>query len=204
MEQGKIPLSHFFSELASRFSGETASLGKIFDVLAERGVGLLSLFITATYLIPVPMPGLSFVLALTLVFCSLLLIFKTKLFIPQFLHRYKLKVDLVQKILIHLSRFFKRSEKIVKPRGEWLIPFLGGRFLVGFILLISALVFMLPLPLGLNIPTACMALLVTWGYLEDDAYAILAGLVLFLGQILCLIWMLDFFLNVLAKFFSQV
>lgn len=193
MKQEKIPLSQFFSELAQNCSQEKLELGQWLDQLVERGTGLLSLFIAATYLIPVPMPGISFLLALTLVFCSVLFLFQKKLILPAFIYRYELKGEQVQKVALGLSRIFQYSEKIVRPRAGWLIPLLGGRFLVSLVLFISALVFMLPLPFGLNIPTAIMAVLVTWGYLEDDAYAILAGFLVLFLQIVVVMGLINIF-----------
>lgn len=195
----QISLSRLFAELAQEEFKGPIKLSSIFARLSEKGTGILALFISASYLIPAPMPGVSFLLALTLCFCSLMFLLKRKLLLPNFLGKYEIKKDLLQITFTKLSRFFLFFERFFKVRSEWMIYALGGRYFVSFVLFVSALVFMLPLPLGLNIPMALTAVLVTWGYLERDGRSVFLGALLLLLQVFCLIGFIDFFREVFGK-----
>lgn len=104
-------------------------------------------------------------------------------FLPARLMRKPLPADKVIKLSLGASRFFKRTERYLKPRLSWAISNRILHALAGICIALSGLLLALPLPPGTNAPPAISILLLSAALLERDGLALFVGFTAFLGNI---------------------
>lgn len=159
--------------------GEKVSIGEIVDALDARAFGLGVLMFALPSCLPMP-PGVPTVVGIVLLIVSVqMVMFRQELWLPRILSRREFpRAPLVA----GLKRFQPRlqaMERIARPR----LLFLSGRigtFLIGVIVLLLAIVLILPLPPGGNLPPALACAILGMGLAERD------GVIIVLGFLTCI------------------
>jgi hypothetical protein len=167
--------SALLREFLSQHSEPRVSLGALRDALGDRGFGVLLFIFALPNLIPVNIPLLSAVLGLPLVLLAAQLSYgRHKPWFPHWLtHRsfpHHAFVAVVERALPGLER----TEMLLRPRLSFILSWTGER-IIGFAVLILALVLTLPIPFGNWLP-ACAIAIIGLAIVEKDGLAALAGL----------------------------
>jgi hypothetical protein len=162
-------------EFLAQHTEPQVSLGALRDALGDRGFGVLLFIFALPNLIPVNIPLLSAVLGLPLVLLATQLCYgRHKPWFPHWLtHRsfpHHAFVAIVERALPGLER----TEMLLRPRLSFILSWTGER-IIGFALLILALVLTLPIPFGNWLP-ACAIAIVGLAIVEKDGLAALVGL----------------------------
>ncbi|HEY8276633.1 MAG TPA: exopolysaccharide biosynthesis protein [Methyloceanibacter sp.] len=167
--------STLLREFLAQHSEPRVSLGALRDALADRGFGVLLFIFALPNLIPVNIPLLSAVLGLPLVLLAAQLSYgRHKPWFPHWLtHRsfpHHAFIAVVERALPGLER----TEMLLRPRLSFILSWTGER-IIGFAVLILALVLTAPIPFGNWLP-ACAIAIVGLAIVEKDGLATLAGL----------------------------
>jgi len=169
-------LSDDLDTLLQHSAGTHITLGKIIELLGQRGHAAVLLILSAPFLIN-PIPGLSTAFGAVMILLSLCVIFNLKPRLPYFFAKREISDERLTRIVHAVERVLKRIEKFAKPRWEFMLS-PSIHWLAGLSLLSAAFIFALPLPIpGNNIPPALCMVLLSLGILERDGKMILAGII---------------------------
>jgi len=172
-------LSEVVRRLGRDLQGDDITLGELFDLLGDRGFGLLIMILAAPNSIPVPgPPGLSTVFAVPIMLLAgQMILGRQKPALPRFLRAKRFSGPSFRRFIDGAVPWLERAEKLVRPRRTDL--FRGRRFerLLGVVVLLAALILALPIPLGNFLPGLTMVV-IALSILEEDAVTAVAGIVL--------------------------
>jgi hypothetical protein len=163
---------------------ERVSLGAIGDALGTRRPGIAVLCLALPNCVPGPyLPGLSTVLALPIIWIGAQLALRIGVApMPKFLHRVTFSRDRFVRFVDRVAPWMIRMEQRVGPRPS-LLTTPGGRRLLGFVLVLYALVLSLPIPFG-NVPIGLGIAVLSLGLIEGDSRALGWGLAIGVAGIL--------------------
>jgi hypothetical protein len=188
--------SYFLDALSSinkKNSSDYMTLEEFLEITGERGRLILCMILATPFLIPISIPGSSIPFGIGIMFIGISIIFNKSL-IPKQVLKYKLKKNTILKILKGSINVLNKFEKIFKQRAQVLTASNSIHTINGILLVSSAFLLMLPLPIPLTdtLPAYSIFLL-SAGILERDGYfviisytliiitALYFGLILFLG-----------------------
>ena len=168
-------LSNVLLHIIETFQERPVRLREVIALLQGRAYLLLMLLLSLPFLLPIPMPGLSFLLGGVIAVIALRLTLGQKPWLPVRLLDRELPPKFFPTLLAGASRVLRLLEVMLKPRQLWLTasPLLVQ--LHAFIIFVAAFVLLLPLPPGTNFPPALCIILMAGGLLERDGRFILAG-----------------------------
>lgn len=186
-------LSVELATLHIRAGTRAVTLREVIYVLRNRAYLLLVMLLALPFIQPVPLPGLSTPLGLAIVLIALRLSLGQRPWLPMRIQRARLPAGFFGKLMTPTERLVRFLESILRPR--WAVvtgtPLLNQ--LHAIIILISALILLLPLPIPFsNVLPAWAIFLLACGLLERDglfillgylAFAIAAVYFIFLGEI---------------------
>lgn len=182
-------LSVELAELHARAGDRAVSLREVIFVLRQRAYLLLIILLALPFTQPVPLPGLSTPLGLAIVLIALRLSLGQRAWLPKKIQRAKLPAGFFGKMMTLTERPLRFLESFLRPR--W--PAITGTGLLNqlhaIVILASASILLLPLPIPLsNLLPAWAILLLACGLLERD------GLFIALGYVACAIGVAYFIL----------
>lgn len=161
---------------AVRGEGERISVGEILDALDARAFGLASLLFSLFSIVPMP-PGVPTVVGIALFIVSVQMVFgRHELWLPGFLTKRSFSRKALVGGLEKMQKRLEAVEKIAKPRLLFLTGGVGTVF-IGLVILVMAIVLILPLPPGGNMPPALACAILGMGLAERDGLIVLFGLV---------------------------
>ncbi|MDZ4760093.1 MAG: exopolysaccharide biosynthesis protein [Alphaproteobacteria bacterium] len=155
---------------------ERISVGQILDALDARAFGLAILVFSLPSIAPMP-PGVPTVVGVALLIVAIqMLLARHELWLPGFLSKRSFPRPMLVSAFQKFGRTLETVEKIMKPR---LLFMTGpvGTFLIGVIVLVMAVVLILPLPFGGNLPPALACAVLGMGLAERDGAVVLVGVV---------------------------
>ena len=160
------------------------TVGEMVDALGGAGIGLTILMLALPSFIPVPgLPtGVVFGTALAILALQVML-GADRLILPERLRRFSMPREPVVKGGLWIAPWFRRVEWMLRPR----LPALSGRiarFVLALPILIHAVMILLPIPLGNQLP-ALAVIAFAFGLIERDGIAVLAGALL---SVLAVAW----------------
>jgi hypothetical protein len=172
-------LSEVLRHIIESFHERPVSLREVIALLQGRAYLLLMLLLSLPFLLPIPLPGLSFLLGAVIAVIALRLTLGQKPWLPERLLDRELPPKFFPTLLAGANRVLRFLEVMLKPRQLWLTdsPLLVQ--LHAFIIFVAAFVLLLPLPPGTNFPPALCIILMAGGLLERDGRFILAGYLAF-------------------------
>jgi hypothetical protein len=150
------------------------TIGNLSSNLGERGFGIIILLFALPNAIPLPIPGISTLTSIPLIFFSAqICLGREVIWLPRWLAQKQLPMNYLRPCLHKSLSWLKKLERIIKPRYDRLTTRSFERF-AGVLMLILAILIALPIPLGnlpLGIAMAVLALAIT----ERDGVAMITG-----------------------------
>ena len=171
-------LSDELARLDARAGQRAVTLREVIYTLRGRAYMLLIILLVLPFVQPVPLPGLSTPLGLAIVLIALRLALGQRPWLPMRIQRVALPPGFFGR-LMHLTRRIVRVlEAVLAPRWPWLTGSPPLNQLHAVVLLGSALVLLLPLPIPFsNFLPAWTIFLLACGLLERDGLFIVLGYV---------------------------
>lgn len=171
-------LSEEFRRLAALCAGETVTLRALLGEMRPRDHGLLTLMLCASFLHPIPMPGLTQLLGLTIIYAGYRM---ARGLGPRFPKKYLDRPMTARFFGFVFNAFAKVTglfEHLVRPRGRFLAAHPGTRRFNGACLCCVGFCILLPLPPPTNFPPALAGFVLSVGIIEDDFLFVSLGWVL--------------------------
>jgi hypothetical protein len=172
-----VKSSIFFSDALSQISNENfpdyITLEEFLEIAGYRGRFISCMVLATPFLIPVSIPGSSIPFGIAIMFIGISVIFN-KFLMPKKILRYKIPRSTAINILKGSIMVLKKFENVLKPRAQMLTDRYSMNVINGILLVFSAFLLMLPLPIPLTdtLPAYCIFLL-SAGILESDGYFIM-------------------------------
>lgn len=165
--------SAIFQELAN-FQGEAILLRDLSERLGDRGFGLMLLLFALPNTIPLPIPGISTITSLPLIFFSAqLCLGKDRLWLPRWLAERQIPMSTLRPLIQKSLPWLIKLEKVVKPRFHKITTRRFER-LAGGLMLLLAILIALPVPLG-NLPPGIAIVVLALAITEQDGKLMITG-----------------------------
>ena len=173
MKSKNIKLSsEIINEIADTFRNqENIKLGDILKAMERRGFGILIFIFNLPNLVPIP--GITAIFSVPVIFISfqMMLGFKSP-WLPVWVREKNVSYNTLQAAITKVNSYLTKVEKHIKPSGERL---------VGFLCLISAITYALPVPFA-NLLPVMSVLIVSLGFFNKDGLVVtLGGITAILG-----------------------
>jgi len=176
--------THKFSALLSQVStlcfGSGLTFTELFELLRAKGHCGIILLLSVPFLVPVTIPGFSTPFGLLIIFAAASMAIGIRPWLPRQLEQRRLHGEFLGKAFQLSSNIMARMERVVAPRGRWIV---GNKLVYranGVLLVIAGFLLALPTPPGGNFPPAVAIVLLTLGTLEEDAVVTILGYVAFI------------------------
>ena len=181
MTQDERTVPRLSEELASILAiapGQPLPLRVIVEHLHFRGLPVLIVLLCVPFLFPVAIPGLSIPFGLAIALCGFRLGLGHRLWMPDFILRREVGPEILRRLIGGASSFYRRMEKLVRPRMHFLQRWPGMVNLMGFMIMIGGILLSLPIPppfpLTNTIPGLAVAFMAL-GIMERDGVCTLIG-----------------------------
>jgi hypothetical protein len=177
-----VKSSIFFSEVLSQISNgdfpDYIILEELLEITGNRGRFISCMILVTPFLIPVSIPGSSIPFGIAIMFIGMNIIFN-RFLIPQRVLKYKIPRNTAINILKGSITVLKKFERVFKPRAQILTDKHSMNVINGILLVFSAFLLMLPLPIPLtdSLPAYSIFLL-SASVIESDGYFIMISYVL--------------------------
>jgi hypothetical protein len=175
--EGKEKFSVVLSEISAKVPSEGITLKDFLDITGDRGLFMSCMILTAPFLIPVSIPGMSIPFGSAIFLISTDIIFKRPILIPKRIMGYHISKNDMGSILNGISRVLTPLEKrFVKPRLCFLTSGRKMEVINGVALAFGAVLLVTPIiaVAGDFFPSYGI-LFVSLGNIEKDGYIVLAG-----------------------------
>lgn len=180
-EQAPPPEPRLSEELESLLTiapGRPVRLDAVVAHMHGRGLPALVVLLCIPFLFPVAIPGLSIPFGAAIALCGLRVGLGLGMWMPGFLLRREVSPELLGKLVGGAARFYRRVEKLVRPRMHFLQRWPGMMNLLGFMIMIGGILLSLPIPppfpLTNTIPGFAV-IFMALGLMERDGVCILIG-----------------------------
>ncbi|WP_438480734.1 exopolysaccharide biosynthesis protein [Oleiharenicola lentus] len=171
-------LSEELAALHHRAGERAVTLRELIYFLRGRAYMLLIILLALPFIQPVPLPGLSTPLGLAIVLIALRLSLGQRPWLPKKIQRLKLPAGFFGKLITFTERLIRFMESVLRPRIAALTATSLLNQLHAIVILVSALVLLLPLPIPFsNVLPAWAIFLTACGLLERDGLFIVLGYV---------------------------
>jgi len=178
-----VRLSYEFRRLADGCAKKDMNIKEFIAYLGPRATALLSFVFSIPFLIFIPLPGLSMVFGIIVIFCGISIALNRPLWIPAFVNRHKFSGAILSKSLYTGEKILKVCEKWIRPRGEFIARNTWIQRINGLMIFLSGLCLTLPLPPGTNFTPGFAVFVLSVAILEEDAVFLLVGYTAFLVNI---------------------
>lgn len=171
-------LSEELAALRARAGKRAVTLREVIYTLRGRAYLLLIILLVLPFIQPVPLPGLSTPLGLTIVLIALRLSLGQRPWLPMKIQRGRLPAGFFGRVMTFTERLIRFLESVLRPRWAWLTGIARLNQLHAVVMLGSALILLLPLPIPFsNVLPAWAIFLLACGLLERDGLFIALGYV---------------------------
>jgi hypothetical protein len=173
-------LSEELAALHVRAGARAVTLREVIYALRGRAYLLLVILLALPFIQPVPLPGLSTPLGLAIVLIALRLSLGQRPWLPMKIQRIRLPAGFFGKVMMFTTRLIRFLESVLRPRWAWLTGTALLNQLHAVVVLVSALILLLPLPIPFsNVVPAWAIFLMACGLLERDGFFVFLGYVAF-------------------------
>jgi hypothetical protein len=181
MRSNNLAISETLRKTAASTVSRSMTIRELLETLGDRGLLLLTMILTAPFLLPISIPGSSTPFGLLIAFFGTSLLSKRGLRLPKRLENYRLSDKVLKAILNGGTRIFSRIERLSKPRLFFMTTGSTMRMTNGVLLIVCGLLLTAPLPLPLsNTIPAYGVLFLSAGTLMRDGLLLIAGYVMLL------------------------
>ncbi len=174
--------SQVIYEVSSKIPEEGITLEGFLDIIGERGLFMSCMILTAPFLLPVSIPGMSIPFGSVIFLISIRIMFNSPILIPERFMKLQISKHDLELILNEFLNILTPLEKFINPRlcflvrGSTMNQINGAMVAFGAILLVTPII----APLGDFLPSYGI-LFISLGTLEHDGYLILAGYATVIG-----------------------
>ena len=173
--------SDVLKSLLDNSSDEWFTVEQICAGLGTSSFGVSLLAFSIPEVVPIPVPGISAIVALpTAVVSAQMIAGKKELRLPKWLLKRKVPRKALYAAIHAVLPALRRIEKGAKPRGRWVSNPLTQR-LLGLFIFLLALFIALPIP-GTNMPPAIAIFVTSLGLVERDGVLICVGILIGLAS----------------------
>jgi hypothetical protein len=158
----------------TNINGETITVHEILRQLGDRGFGMILLLFALPNTIPIPIPVISTITSLPLIFfAAQLALGKERIWLPNWLSKKKIPL-ITLRLMVHKSLpWLTRLEKLIKPRLDKVTTQFFERF-AGMLIFVLAVLIALPIPLG-NWPLGVAMVVLSLAITERDGLIAITG-----------------------------
>ena len=173
------------TRLINAFGEREVLVRDVVEITQSRGYVFLLLLLAIPFCTPIPLPGLSLPFGLAVAAIGLRLAMGQKPRLPVRVLNTRLPPRFFSTLLKGAARLVRWLEWLLRPRMTSLIRWGPFRQSLGFMVFVSGILLLLPLPIPFcNGLPACTVILLAAALLEEDGYAAFAGCALFLLTLL--------------------
>lgn len=174
-------LSEELARLHLHAGTRAVTLREVIYTLRGRAYLLLIILLVLPFIQPVPLPGLSTPLGLAIVLIALRLSLGQRPWLPMKIQRITLPAGFFGKVMTFTERLIRFLESVLRPRWAWLTGTTLLNQLHAIVVLVSAMILLLPLPIPFsNVLPAWAIFLLACGLMERDGLFVFLGYVAFL------------------------
>jgi hypothetical protein len=164
-------------EFAHSVTSDRVSVAEIAGALGGRGLGVLIAVFALPNILSLPIPFGNVAIGLpTLIFAAQLTLGFERLMLPKAVANHSIRSDMLKSIAPRVAEILSWFERLLRPR----FPLIAGPHterLFGLLCVALAMVAMIPIPFGHNLP-ALGLVLIGLGLIERDGLAIIGGTVI--------------------------
>ncbi len=178
-EQPTVRLSEVLAGLRSQMPAEGLTLRELLERVGEQGLLLFGIILNLPFLLPVSIPGVATAFGALIVLIGIGVALDRMPWLPERFMRKKMTAQSLDAALEKGERFFRRVDRLSRPRLPVIthgttINRLNGAALAfsGFLLVLP----LAPIPFSNTFPAAA-AMLLSLGMLQRDGVAVLLGYV---------------------------
>lgn len=172
-------LSQEFHYLAHFCKGKDLTLKELATHIGPRAQALLTLVLSIPFVLFIPLPGLSIVFGIFIMVNGVRIASNKALWFPRFLLKKRIHSAALVKTFHFAEKIAKRAEKIIRPRGKFLIKHPHLQILHGVMLAVCGFFLSLPMPLGTGFPPGLTTLFLSLGILEEDGLFVVLSYITF-------------------------
>jgi len=179
MQPHEKPLSAGIWSLSQRAQTGSLTLSEAIHAIEPAPPLLVCALLALPFCQPVPTIGLSIPFGLGVASIAAAILMGRKPSVPEWIGRRRIPQQLFPLLLRATSRFVRVTERVLRPRAQWMfLPPLGRVWAA--VLIANAVCLSLPLPIPLsNTFPAASILAICLGSLKRDGLTVAAGLVAF-------------------------
>ena len=168
-----VPTSAILKTVAARCE-KGYTIGDMTRDVGELAFGLCMLIFALPNIVPFPMPGVSTITAIPMLYFSVQLMMRRKVvWLPPFIANRELKGERFKRMIEYVIPWVARFEKYSKPRLE-MFATRRARAFAGFIITMLALLIALPVPFGNLVPAIAICILCL-SIIEHDGVMMVVG-----------------------------
>jgi hypothetical protein len=155
-------------------------LRSLIVALRGRAYTLLIILLALPFITPIPLPGLSTFFGFVIAVIALRLVLGQKPWLPKRLQRKEIPSGFFETLIRVSARIVRWLEALLRPRWVFLFTTPGILRLHALLIVVSATVLLLPLPIPFTNAFPAWAIILTaGGLLERDGFAVLLGYIVF-------------------------
>lgn len=182
---------------------EYVSLGELVAELGDRAYGPLLVMCALPEALPLPVAGVSAIIAIPLMLVSAQLSLGfSRPHLPKWLAKRRWKQRNLAKVVEKGLNYLEKAEKIVRPRWGFITSRLAQR-LLGLFILFMAIIIALPIPLGNMLP-AIAIVVISLGMSEGDGLLVVIGVLAASVILAVMVSAIGFVANSLRSSFQQL
>ncbi len=181
LKEAKVTCSTLLADLKQQIPLEGLNVGHLLRLLGKKGVLLACILFALPSVLPIPIPGISVLQGLILIFLGVGLIGNRMPVLPARLGSFHVRQKYLHLLLEKGAALLLRVERWSYPRFGLLTGNSPLRKLNGSLLLGSSIVLMMPFSIPFtNLLPGYAILLLAFGTLNRDGWMVLAGYFMFL------------------------
>lgn len=175
--EGMEKFSVVITEISSKIPAEGITLEDFLDITGERGLFMSCMILTAPFLLPISIPGMSIPFGTAIFLISSDIIFNKPILIPKRIMDYKISKKDMESILNGISRILMPLEKkIINQRLCFLTRGRKMEYINGIALAFGAILLITPIiAIAGDFFPSYGILFISLGNIENDGYLVLAG-----------------------------
>lgn len=186
----KIKSSEEIDLIKEKIPEDGINLKQLIEELGTNGIFLLTIILTAPFIIPASIPGSSLPFGILIILLQLSSLKNNKPYLPKKIVEYKISKEHMETIFNALEKFMKFIERFIKPRGKFMSSHKNIQQINCIMIMCLAFLLLLPLPIPFtDFLPATGILLLTFGSMEKDGLLVILGYLMFFVSV---IYMLSF------------
>jgi hypothetical protein len=176
LRHSSVSLSSLLLAFAANFTAERVRVRDITESLGQRSFGFILLIFALPNSLPIlGIPGVSTITGLPMLFVAVqMALGHDRVYLPRWIADSSIATVDFQRLVNKVVPWFRRIEKLMRPRILFLSQGQAERWLGAFCVLLAFLL-ALPIPLG-NLLPALGILFIALGLIESDGVCVLVGI----------------------------